>query len=77
MAGPQTLFELSGPDLTPAKMRDAALILIDIQNGGVTLLSSVVSHSFDPSHTINYGVNDEMHTLQDSDGRTSEQPPVV
>lgn len=32
MTEPRTLLQLSGADLTPAKLRDAVLILIDMQN---------------------------------------------
>lgn len=32
MIAPKTLLELSGADLTPPRLRDAALVLIDIQN---------------------------------------------
>jgi len=32
MAAPKTLLELSGADLTPPRLRDAALVMIDLQN---------------------------------------------
>src|SRR3982074_389036 len=32
MAAPKTLLELSGADLRPPRLRDAALVMIDLQN---------------------------------------------